>query len=164
MQTNRLEVNVVEAQEADCYICRKHRAEVRAPGGPIYQDDLVFASHAAIPEGQQTTYLGAVLIEPKRHIPGLADLSDQEAGVVGLLIARVSRALALVSQAEHIYLFVLGHHSDHLHIWLVPRYPGTPREYWGLRVDEWPEAPRGDKQQIAAFVRVVQHRLSEIKA
>jgi len=31
----------------------------------------------------------------------------------------------------------------------VPRYPGTPREYWGVRVDEWPGAPRGDLEEIA---------------
>jgi hypothetical protein len=32
---------------------------------------------------------------------------------------------------------------------VAARYPGTPREYWGVRVDEWPEAPRGDEQAIA---------------
>jgi hypothetical protein len=21
--------------------------------------------------------------------------------------------------------------GPHLHLWIVPRYPGTPREYWG---------------------------------
>ncbi len=39
----------------------------------------------------------------------------------------------------------------HIHVWVVPRYPGTPREYWGMRVDEWPEAPRGGAEEVAAL-------------
>jgi diadenosine tetraphosphate (Ap4A) HIT family hydrolase len=63
------------------------------PGGAVYEDDLVYAGHAAIPGGQATAYLGALLVEPRRHIPGLADLTDREAQRVGLLVARLSRAL-----------------------------------------------------------------------
>jgi diadenosine tetraphosphate (Ap4A) HIT family hydrolase len=29
-----------------------------------------------------------------------------------------------------IYAFVLGHGVAHLHVHLLPRYPGTPSEYW----------------------------------
>jgi histidine triad (HIT) family protein len=119
------------------------------PGGAVYEDDLVYAGHAAIPGGQATAYLGALLVEPRRHIPGLADLTDREAQRVGLLVARLSRALRVSEGAEHVYLFVLGHQVPHLHIWVVPRYPGTPQEYWGTRVDEWPGAPRGGPQEIA---------------
>ena len=39
----------------------------------------------------------------------------------------------------------------HLHLHLIPRYPGAPREYWGMRVDEWPDAPRGEAAEIAAL-------------
>jgi hypothetical protein len=68
--------------------------------------------------------------------------------------------LRAVTGAEHIYLFVLGHKADHLHIWLVARYPGTPREYWPLRLDEWPEAPRGDAGAVAAFCERLRAELS----
>jgi diadenosine tetraphosphate (Ap4A) HIT family hydrolase len=36
----------------------------------------------------------------------------------------------------------------HVHVHVVGRCPGAPREYWGLRVDEWPEAPRGADGEI----------------
>ena len=52
--------------------------------------------------------------------------------------------------AEHVYVAVLGHHVPHLHVHLVPRYPGTPHEYWSpLMVDEWPGARRGDTDDVA---------------
>lgn len=135
----------------DCFICRKHRGDVAVPGGALYEDELVYAGHAALPEGQRTTYLGSLLVEPKRHIGGLAELTDTEAERIGLVVARLSRGLTATEAAEHVYLFVLGHAVPHLHVWVVPRYPGTPREYWGTRVDEWPEAPRGGPEEIAAL-------------
>jgi len=32
---------------------------------------------------------------------------------------------------------------------VIGRYPGAPREYWGPKVDDWPEAPRGGEAEIA---------------
>lgn len=136
----------------DCFICRKHRGQISLPGGALYTDDIVFVSHASIGKGQETTYLGALLIEPRRHVAEMGDLDDDEAQRIGLLTSRFSRALCRTAGAEHVYLFVLGHKADHLHLWLVPRYPGTPREYWGQRVDEWPNAPKGDETEIANLV------------
>ena len=53
--------------------------------------------------------------------------------------------------AEHVYAAVIGHGVDHFHMHVIPRYPGTPREYWWTRVDEWPDAPRGGDAEIAAL-------------
>lgn len=39
--------------------------------------------------------------------------------------------------------------ATHLHVLLMPRYPGTPREYWQQRV-EWPDGPRGNAEAVAA--------------
>lgn len=149
-----------ENSGVDCFICRKHRGEVEVPGGVILEDELLYVGHASIPENETTIYLGELLIEPKRHIAGLPDLNAQEAERVGPLITKLSQALVHTVGAEHIYLFVFGHHVDHLHIWLVPRYPGTPREYWGIRVDEWPGAPRGGTQVVADLCQRLRESLA----
>jgi len=107
----------------DCFICRKHRGDVAMPGGPVYEDDLLYAGHAAPPPGDAEAYLGSLLVEPKRHVKGLAELTDKEAQRMGLALARLSRALTATEGAEHVYLFVLGHAVAHLHLWVVPRYP-----------------------------------------
>ncbi|HZU67871.1 MAG TPA: HIT family protein [Ktedonobacteraceae bacterium] len=138
-------------QTNDCFVCRKHRGEIDIPGQAIYEDDMLYVGHLYLLHDNQNTYLGYLMVEPKRHVAGLADLTDQEAQAIGLMVTRLSRALRDSEGAEHIYEWVLGHHVPHLHIHLVPRYPGTPREYWGVRTDEWPDAPHGGPQEIAAL-------------
>jgi histidine triad (HIT) family protein len=145
----------------ECFICLKHRIGRGAPGGPIYEDALLFIGHAAISDDGTLPDLGHYLVEPKRHTAGIGDLDAAEAQAVGLQLTRSARTLQAVTGAEHIYVFVLGHHIDHLHIHILPRYPGTPRDYWGLRVDEWPDAPRGSKQAIHDLNTRMRSRLAE---
>ncbi len=146
----------------DCFICRKHRGEATIPGSAIYEDDRVYAGHAQIREGQTTAYLGYLMVEPKRHAPRLFDLTDDEAQALGLLVVRLSRALRDVEKAEHVYAFVIGDGVLHVHIHVVPRYPGAPREYWGVHVDEWPNAPRGGPAEMAALCARLRSHLQDI--
>ena len=108
----------------------------------------------------QATYaLGWTIVEPgKRHVAGLGDLTEDEAAAVGVLVSRLARALVEVEGAEHVYSFVFGDGlaAAHLHVHIVPRYPGTPREFWQQRVVEWPVGPRGD----AEATRAVSSRLA----
>jgi histidine triad (HIT) family protein len=148
----------VEARsQTDCYICRKHRGEEPMPGGPIFEDELVVASHGYHRERNPEPYLGHLMVEPRRHAFGVADLTDEEAAALGVAMSRVARALRASEGAEQVYVVVLGHHSPHLHVHLIPRYPGTPREFWDpFHVDEWPEAKHGgpdDAAEVAARIR-----------
>lgn len=142
-----------------CFICQKQRGEVSIPDGWIYEDALLTVCHVQYPTGDpDKTYLGYLIIENKRHAPGLADLTDEEARALGLIATRLARALKESEGAEHIYEFVFGHDVPHMHVHIVPRYPGAPREYWGTRVDEWPDAPRGGLPEIEALCeRLRQH-------
>jgi len=135
----------------DCLVCRKHRGEHRVPGGAIYEDDLVYAGHAQIRAGKSKGYLGYLMAETRRHVPKLKDLTNAEAQALGLLIARLSRALTHSEGAEHVYAFAIGDGVPHVHVHVVPRYPGAPHEYWGVHVDEWPDAPHGGPEAIEAL-------------
>ena len=136
------------SDQETCFSCRKHSGLEFVPGGPVYEDEIVFSGHSWSVEDQQAPYLGGFIVEPKRHIPTWAELNDEEAERVGVVIRDVSRALKAIVDAEHVYVFVLGHHVAHLHVWVVPRYPGTPREYWGLDVFEWPNRPMGGQKEV----------------
>ena len=50
-----------------------------------------------------------------------------------------------------------------LHIDVIPRHRGAPREFWGARVDEWPDAPRGDEQAVEALEARLRARLEEVE-
>jgi histidine triad (HIT) family protein len=148
---------VTERSQTECFVCRKHRGDEPVPGGPILDAELVYASHAFHADDDPQPYLGHLVVEPRRHAPGVADLTDDEAAAVGVAVTRLARALESSQGAEHVYVAVLGHHIPHLHVHLVPRYPGTPREFWDpMRVDEAPGARTGgfaDAAEVAAAVR-----------
>lgn len=140
-------------------MCKKHRGEIEAPGGTLYEDELVSSSHIVIGDGDRDVQLGTLFVEPKRCVPGFGDLTRAEAERVGWLASRLAAALRVTERAEHVYLFVLGAHVAHLHLWLVPRHPGTPREFSGFRAIEWPGAPRGGPAEIAALCDRVRSHL-----
>ncbi|PEA83045.1 HIT family protein [Bacillus pseudomycoides] len=133
--------------EERCFICQKHKGEIKVPGGAIYEDDLVYVGHVHWEEDK--TYLGYIMIDIKRHTPGLAELTEKEAKAFGLIISRVSRALKECEGAEHIYAFVSGNGVNHMHMHIIPRYPNTPKEFWSpTKVANWEGAPYGQAEQI----------------
>lgn len=145
----------------ECFVCRKHRGQVSVPGGAIYEDELIYVSHAALWGEETDHYLGHLFVEPRRHVAELGDLTAAEAQQVGLFTSRLARALAKTEKVEHVYSFVIGDGVPHLHVHVIGRYPGAPREYWGPQVDEWPEAPRGTEPEIEAVAERLRDYLRE---
>jgi histidine triad (HIT) family protein len=138
----------------DCYICRKHGAMSIVPGGVIAEDEHAVVSHLPLTTPTacaSAVYLGHLFVESRRHAAELGDLTPDEAASVGQLAALVSRALMTSEGAEHVYAAVIGHGIAHFHLHLIARYPGTPEEYWFARLDEWPDAPRGDAVAVIAL-------------
>lgn len=144
--------------DKDCFICDKH-AMGSASSGFIHEDGLVYAGHI-LPPDLTDVYLGYLMIEPKRHVAGLGELTDEEAAGLGVLTNNLASALRAGEGAEHVYSFVLGDEVPHLHVHLVPRYPGTPTEYWGGRIGQSPGAPRGDVDDITAACDRLRQALS----
>jgi histidine triad (HIT) family protein len=153
-------------ESKECIVCQKHRGQVTLAGGPIYEDELVFVSHAQLWGDEAELYLGHLFIEPKRHVAELADLSEAEAQRIGLFTTRLARALMDTQGVEHVYAFVIGDGVPHVHVHVIGRYPGAPRQYWGPRVDEWPDAPHGAEREIAQVAarvrRYVQIHFAEL--
>jgi histidine triad (HIT) family protein len=151
----------------DCFICAKHATGDGLGLGVVFEDDLVYASHGVVREGDRA-YLGYLFVETRRHVARLGDLTTAEAAAVGVLVNDLSRVLRTAAGAEHVYSHVYGDGPPHLHVHLQPRYPTTPPEYWPRRVGggsvgvlnpvtDWPEAPRGGP----ADARALTTRLSE---
>lgn len=133
---------------SDCIVCRKHKGEIYVPGGVIYEDSSISISHAQLWGEEKEHYLGHVFVETKRHVAEVADLTEEESQAIGLYTSRIARALLHTECMEHIYIFFIGDGVPHVHYHVIGRYPGAPREYWGPRVDEWPEAPKGNEAEI----------------
>jgi Diadenosine tetraphosphate (Ap4A) hydrolase and other HIT family hydrolases len=144
----------------DCFLCQKHKGIINLDGLKIYEDEHVFIYHLDPKEGQ--VYLGYIFIELKRHIGGLEDMNDEEACAVGRMLQRVSFVYKNNFDIEHIYSHVIGNNIPHLHIHIIPRYKGAPREFWGLKTDEWEGAPHGGREKVEEFCTSLGQRLSKV--
>jgi diadenosine tetraphosphate (Ap4A) HIT family hydrolase len=145
-----------------CFVCEKHRLGSAAPGGIIYEDEIVYAGHAYRVAGSDDVYLGYLIAEPKRHVVGLGELTDDEAASLGRLVNDLARVLRSREGAEHVYSFVAGDGGvEHLHVHVVPRYRGTPPDYRGLRVTQWPGAPRGGIDAVVVTCDRIRAGLAE---
>ena len=105
--------------------------------------------------------MGHVFVETKRHVPEVANLTEEEAQAIGVYNSRIAKALLHTESMEHIYIFVLGNGVPHVHYHVIGRYPGAPREYWGTKVDEWPEAPKGGETEIVLVAERLRKFLTE---
>ncbi|WP_114570441.1 HIT family protein [Exiguobacterium flavidum] len=131
----------------DCFICDKHAEVIETAGITIHEDEYVYVGH--IDRAGAPNYLGHIMIDLKRHVPTLAELTTDEATVFGIIMARVSKALKESESAEHIYALVSGNSVPHLHMHLIARYPGTPKEHWGpMDVYGWEDAPMGTEEDV----------------
>jgi histidine triad (HIT) family protein len=134
-----------------CFICDKHEDMGAVPGGVIAEDEHMVVSHLPLvtPQGEaESVYLGRLLVEPRSHVEDLGELSGDQAASLGRMAARAAAALRDAGGAEHVYAAVISDAVRHIHLHLLPRYPGTPREYWWVRLDEWPGAPMGSAAEV----------------
>jgi len=130
-----------------CFICVKH-ARLSDYTGPILAEaDGLMLTHFPIQNGVPATQ-GHLLIEPRRHITDLGDLTEAEARTLGTMISQGSRLIREKLGAEHVYVFRINDLVPHLHFHLVPRYPGTPREVWGPKIMEWAGAPKVTLEEV----------------
>ncbi|BCL73867.1 hypothetical protein TUMSATVNIG1_58520 (plasmid) [Vibrio nigripulchritudo] len=136
----------------ECFVCKKHRdldkdLELFFSG---FEEFVV--SHAPDRTQNGKNFIGSLIVEPKRHVKNWAALSEDESAKVGLLIRRVNECLYRHPKVEHVYTWVFGDAVEHLHIWVVPRYIGTKKAYWGVKFAESPDAPLGGLPQMKKFI------------
>lgn len=113
----------------------------------LYQDSAVVVSHEA------TGVLGHLYVETIRHVPSIADLSDDEAAKVGWAVVRGARALRDELDVERVFAAVIGTAVPHVHQHLIVRRRGTPPAARWHQVDAWDGAPRGTAADVEALCR-----------
>jgi len=135
----------------DCQFCRSLRPGSEPDGLLVYQDEHLHAVHPVAHGGRSE--LGVVRLQTRRHVPDLASLTDSEAGGLGLAIARISRALMECTGAAWTYCFGFTEGVRHVHLVIASRYRELPSEYLRLRHADWPDAPRGGRDEVAELAQ-----------
>jgi len=124
-----------------CAICDKHKDLAKYTGPAIFDDGGWLVTHFPKVETEKAT-LGHLLIECKRHILDLAELNDEEAATLGRLIRDGADLIKTKTKAEHVYCFRINDKTPHLHFHLIPRYPDTPKEFWGTNIMACTTSPK----------------------
>jgi histidine triad (HIT) family protein len=138
---------MVDVTQPDCRVCAEVNGTIDVPGGYLYAAEGVVGFHHP-PLNDHKSYAGYLLIAPRRHARGLADLEDLEAASLGRAMRVLSKALESIG-ATRVYSATIGHQDDHLHVHVLPRWPGTPPDVKWHAVDEWEGARRLDRVAIA---------------
>lgn len=131
----------------ECAFCR-----LRASTGYRTVDDSMYRVDHQVPEGGPAL-LGALLFYTRRQVPNLGELSGPKARRLGSLVARVGRALLRVTDSAWTYCFGFTEGFRHVHLVILPRFRGPPARYVRLAVPEWPDAPRGGRDEVARLCR-----------
>ena len=133
-----------------CLICDRQRT---ADPTRLVDGEHAVLLHYPCDERTPEVYRGHLFVEPKRHVTVFGEPSDDEAAEVGRLMAAGSRLLTGVLSAEHVYVFSIQHLVAHVHIHVVPRYPGTPEEHWGgTELVRWEGGPRIEADEVERVV------------
>lgn len=67
---------------------------------------------------------GFSYLEPKRHIPSVADMDGDEASTFGPVLARCASALREATATVLVYVYIFGDHVPHMHAHLAPHVEG----------------------------------------
>lgn len=133
-------------------MCDEVSGSVATPGGFLHDDASTVGFHAPPVRGNVTPYLGHLMVVPRRHVARWSELDDAEAASVGTGVRDLARLLEAAG-ANPVYVTVIGSHVAHLHVHLLPRWPGTPADVPWHAVDEWDGSAHGDADGVAEAVR-----------
>lgn len=147
-----------------CAVCQRHQevlknsefVSTQLPGGIIFQDQNVLVAHFPVlnpqaaqdPNAKLDIHLGHLIIELKRHIESLPEMTPEEAQSVSHAMLFLSQKIETQTNANHTYFFRIGDITKHLHFHLVPRYPDTPKEIWGVYIFQNPKGPKASLEDI----------------
>ena len=151
-----------EIAETDvCMFCERLRNPGWLADRLVYEDELFHVSHQLNEEGQ--TYLGSVIIQTRRHVHDLAELTEKEAARLGSVITRSSRALKNCTGAGWTYAECFLERYQHVHVIVTARYPSMPKEYIRLSIRKWPDAPMGTRAKVDELSRRLRADMSAEK-
>lgn len=105
-----------------CLSCDVRDGKVKTPGGILFENDLITITHS-IPPAQSKGFL---IVQPKRHVEHIADLSEDEMLELGKGIRAAANAIKKILNPEKIYTCSFGETVKHVHFYVIPRTKEMP--------------------------------------
>ena len=102
-------------------LCRGTAGDAELGREQIWEDAL-WRLTTSVGPGDVTR--GFSYLEPKRHIPSVADMDGDEAATFGSVLARCASVLREATEAALVYVYIFGDHVPHMHVHLAPHVEG----------------------------------------
>ncbi len=138
-----------------CLSCEVIAGRVASPGGFIFESEDWMVTHQISP----ASLAGFLILQPRRHVEQIAELTMDEASEFGPVLRRATQALTRVVGPEKIYVCSFGSGVKHVHFYLIPVSVDMPADLVGadllkeLATGRW-TCSDDDAAHIAAQVRV----------
>ena len=144
--------------ERECYTCANNARIGALPPN----EDIEVRGAWRLAHAFGTSLPGWLVAVPTRHVTALDELEPAEAGQMGEILQRASRALREVFECEKAYFVFFAEQEGfgHLHVHVIPRMPWFTAEQRGPGVfsflgrsaqDAW--LPDAERDRIALSVR-----------
>jgi diadenosine tetraphosphate (Ap4A) HIT family hydrolase len=114
----------------NCLSCDVVAGRRETPGGVIFESELWHLSHQISP----VQLAGFLILQPKRHVEQVGDLTAEEAATLGPLLSAASQALNRHLEARKVYVCSFGSVLLHVHFYLVPVRPAMPSDLTGSKL------------------------------
>lgn len=117
-----------------CYTCQL--VARRDAGNAPPWDSIVRTEYWDIVHAYNTSLPGWLVLVLRRHASAVAEMTEAEAGELGILIRSVSIALQQVTACLKTYVVQFAEQTEHphVHFHIIPRMPDQPDEYMGTGI------------------------------
>lgn len=113
----------------------------------MHKDDSVYIGQ--IDKNSKPNKMGHIMIDLKRNVPVLVDITIDEGSVFVMIIEEVCNVIIETEKAEHIYSPGFGNSVRFPLTHLLSGFPNTPEAYSGqIAVYGWEVAPIGDISNV----------------
>jgi len=139
----------------DCLSCDVIAGRRETPGGVVFENDFWHLTHQVSP----VQLPGFLILQPRRHVEQIGELTTTEASAMGPLLSAASAALNRALDARKVYVCSFGSAVMHVHFYLVPLTAIIPVELNGSNLlsevftGRW-ACSDADAADVAARVRV----------
>ena len=131
------------ANPADCFSCRRRDV------------GIWFDEHWRLTRIEKVGVPLILMLHPREHYD-LADLPDDRAAELGVLITQIARQMQALPHISRAHVYRIGDGAAHLHIWFFARPEGQAQLYgswlpiWDDLLPEYPAEPADADAAIVA--------------
>lgn len=116
--------------QKNCIICNQNAGTIDITDQIIWQNEDWLLRHHKEPFPLK----GWLLLQPKRHVQGVAYFNQKEASEFGNLTRLICLELQTILTISKVYMIAFGESIDHMHVHFIPRYPSLPSKFLGFGI------------------------------